>query len=443
MPARGLILAGTGTGSGKTMLTAALLRALRRAGRRVAAFKTGPDYIDPAHLARAAGVPAINLDSWAMAPGILHSLFGCLGRDTDVVIGEGVMGLFDGARGEPRDGSAPGSTAELAQRLGLPVVLVVDASGMGQSVAAVVRGFATHDPRITVAGVVINRVASDAHGRLLADAISTTVAGVPVLGVVPRLAALDVPSRHLGLFQAAEIDDLDRRFDIAADAISARIDLGHLEAIARTPADQDDVGPSLVPPLGQRIAVARDDAFAFAYPAVLDGWRAAGAEILPFSPLRDEAPDARSDAVYLPGGYPELHAGRLASAETFRTGLATAAQRGAFVFGECGGYMTLGSALRDAEGRTHRMAGLLPLSCDFAERKLHLGYRDARILVTSPLGAAGTLFAGHEFHYARVIDEGRGDALFAVTDTAGNRLDAAGRAHGRVAGSFIHIIAQR
>jgi cobyrinic acid a,c-diamide synthase len=198
-----------------------------------------------------------------------------------------------------------------------------------------------------------------------------------------------------------------------------------------------------VPPLGQRIAIARDDAFSFAYAATTGSWRAAGAEILPFSPLADEAPDACADAVYLPGGYPELHAGKLSTADRFRAGLASAAARGAFIFGECGGYMALGQTLRDAEGRVHRMAGLLPLACDFSQRKLHLGYRDARILVTSPLGPTGTVFAGHEFHYASIIDNEGDAALFTVADASGRELGRMGSVDGRIAGSFVHIVAQR
>lgn len=443
MTARGLIVAGTGTGAGKTMVTAAILRAFARQGRTVASFKVGPDYLDPAHLGRAAGRPAINLDSWAMDLATMQGLIGSIARDADLVIGEGVMGLFDGARGNPRDGLAPGSTAELAHRLALPVVLIADAQGMGQSIAALVRGFATHDPRIPLAGVILNRVASDAHGRFLADAIADTLPQVPVLGLIPRLDALAIPSRYLGLFQAAEIDDLDRRFDAAADAITRAVAMDRLSALAHPVAETKNSPISLPQPLGRRIAVARDDAFAFTYPALLNAWHDAGAEIVPFSPLADEAPDASADAVYLPGGYPELHAGRLSSVEGFRAGLVQAAERNAFVFGECGGYMVLGRSLRDAGGHVHRMTGLLPLTCDFAERKLHLGYRNARILDTSPLGRSGTVFAGHEFHYACIDDEGPGAPLLALADAAGNDLGTGGRVHGRVMGSFVHLIAQR
>ena len=192
--------------------------------------------------------------------------------------------------------------------------------------------------------------------------------------------------------------------------------------------------------LGQRIAVARDEAFAFAYPLVLDGWRRAGAEILPFSPLADESPSPVADAVYLPGGYPELHAGRLAAARRFIKGLRAAAARGAVVYGECGGYMVLGESLVDADGEAHAMAGLLPLATTFAERGLTLGYRAAQVLAGSPLGPAGTGFRGHEFHYARVLREGGDEALFRCTDARGRDLGPAGRRAGRIMGSFVHLV---
>lgn len=443
MTARGLIVAGTATGSGKTVLTSGLVRALAKGGRTVAAFKTGPDYLDSAHLSRAAGRAAINLDSWAMDRATLGALLAGLGESADLVIGEGVMGLFDGARGPTRDGFAPGSTAELAHLLDLPVVLVLDARGMGQSVGALARGFATHDPRVPLAGVILNRVASPAHGAFLTDALAEALPGTPVLGAVARAEAMDVPSRHLGLVQAREIGDLDARLDRAGEAISAALDLDRLAALMRPLLRATDVHPKLPPPLGQRIAVAQDDAFAFAYPALLAHWRTAGAEIRFFAPLADESPTADADAVYLPGGYPELHAGRLANTACFRAGLHAAAARGACVFGECGGYMTLGRTLRDSDGTVHAMAGLLPLACDFATRKLHLGYRNARALIDSPLGNSGTVFAGHEFHYATAADEGAGAPLFGLTDAAGNQVGASGRVDGRVMGSFVHLIAQR
>jgi cobyrinic acid a,c-diamide synthase len=226
-----------------------------------------------------------------------------------------------------------------------------------------------------------------------------------------------------------------------ADRLEARLDIDRLLDLvrpARLPSSTGAAGSLL--PLGQRIAVACDAAFAFSYAGQLDAWRNSGAEIELFSPLADEAPPAACDAVYLPGGYPELHAGRLATGERFLEGLRGAAGRGVVLFGECGGYMTLGTGLIDKEGRPHAMAGLLPLESSFAEPHLHLGYREAALLAAGPLGASGASFRGHEFHYATVMDEGEGEALFECRDALGRGLGEVGRRRGKVAGSFIHLI---
>ncbi|MBI3706632.1 MAG: cobyrinate a,c-diamide synthase, partial [Proteobacteria bacterium] len=275
----------------------------------------------------------------------------------------------------------------------------------------------------------------------LLQAMAATLPGLRVLGCVPRHAALALPERHLGLVQAREHGHLDTLLDRAADAVAPAIDCAGLRALARpaarTFADETAVP---IPPLGQRIAVACDDAFAFAYPALLDGWRAAGAELSQFSPLADAAPGSDSDAVYLPGGYPELHAGRLAGNTTLLAGLRGAASRGATIYGECGGYMVLGRGLVDAEGRRHAMAGLLPLESSFAWHKLHLGYRRVALAAAGPLGTPGAAYRGHEFHYASVVDEGGGDALFSAVDASGRPLGPVGRRAGRVMGSFVHLI---
>lgn len=346
------------------------------------------------------------------------------------------MGLFDGAA----DGT--GSTADLAAATGWPVVLVVDVRGQGASVAALLRGFAMHRPGLPLAGVIFNRVGGERHREALLAATSAVLPGLSVLGQIPRSDALVLPERHLGLVQAAEHPQLEAFLDRAAAIAGAHVDLEALRRLARRPTRPTrDVRDALTPPPpGQRVAVARDDAFAFAYESLLSGWRRAGAELAFFSPLADEAPDATSDAVYLPGGYPELHAGQLAASGHTLDGLRAAAQRGAALFGECGGYMVLGRGLIDAAGRRHQMAGLLPLETSFAERRLHLGYRRARLLADSPLGPRGTRFKGHEFHYATVVDEGPATELFEVADSTGEALGRAGRLDGRVMGSFVHLI---
>lgn len=277
---------------------------------------------------------------------------------------------------------------------------------------------------------------------------------IPVLGCLPRLKALGLPSRHLGLVQALEHPDLQNFLDTAADAVKAHLDIDALCALARPPrlaaAENDNDGDhvrsaahhSVMPPLGARIAVARDAAFAFAYPALLDDWVARGVMVLPFSPLADEAPDSMADAVYLPGGYPELHAGRLASNTRFLNGLRKAGGRGATVFGECGGYMVLGDTLTDAAGTHHRMAGLLPLRTSFATRGLHLGYRVATLEADGPLGQRGRSFRGHEFHYATVMaeDSTGADPLFTTRDAMGALRGSRGLRRGGIMGSFIHLI---
>jgi cobyrinic acid a,c-diamide synthase len=435
---RGLILAAPASGSGKTLVTAGLLRHLREGGWRVAAAKAGPDYIDPTFHAAASGGICLNLDLWAMRPATLAGLVGALEIAADIVLCEGVMGLFDGTG---PDGET-GSTAALARVTGWPVVLVVDARHQGASAAALVAGFAQHDPELPLAGVVFNRVAGPRHRAVLEAAMARHLPELPCLGAVPQDPELILPERHLGLVPAGEQAAAEAIIARAARAVAAGLDIDRLVALAR-PAVLAGAAPAApLPPLGARIAVARDDAFLFAYPAVLEGWRRQGAELSFFSPLADEIPDPAADAVYLPGGYPELHAGRLAAASRFVAGLRRAATAGMAIYGECGGYMVLGEALADAEGGVHRMAGLLPLATSFAERRLHLGYRAATLLGASPLGPAGARFRGHEFHYATTICAGGAAAekLFALADASGSDLGASGLRQGSVAGSFIHLI---
>jgi cobyrinic acid a,c-diamide synthase len=434
MSAPGLIIAAPASGSGKTTVTLALLRSLRRRGLAVASFKVGPDYIDPVFHARACGRPCVNLDSWAMRLETLAGLTDDLTRDAALVIGEGVMGLFDGAD----DGH--GSTADLASLFDLPVILVVDAHGMAASAAALVEGFTRHRDDVEVAGVVFNRVSSEGHAERLRRACDDRFAQ-PVLGCLPDDARLDLPERHLGLVQADELPELDILLDRAAALVAEHVDLTRLRRIAR-PFGLGLYGPAAQPlrPLGQRIAIARDVAFAFAYPAVLDGWRAAGVEMVFFSPLADDPPDPGATAVYLPGGYPELHAARLAANRAFLDGLRAAADRGAFIYGECGGFMTLGQSLIDPRGQGHAMAGLLPITTSFAEPRLHLGYRRMRLLGASPLGQSGATYRGHEFHYATLLGAGGAPPLFEVTDARGQSRGPVGVQVGAAAGSFLHLI---
>jgi cobyrinic acid a,c-diamide synthase len=424
---RGLVIAAPRSGSGKTVITLGLLAALRRRGLVVAPAKTGPDYIDPAFLTRAALRDAVNLDPWSMSPNRLKSLASTQATGADLLLVEGVMGLFDGAA----DNS--GSTADLAELLGLPVILVVDAERQSQSVAPLVAGFANWRPGVRIAGIILNRVASMKHERMLVEALAAT--GLPCLGAIPRDAALVVPERHLGLVLPGEVTAFDSFLDTAAEAIGSYVDLTRLQALA-APIAAGEAPATPLPPLGQRMAIARDDAFAFLYPHLLDGWRAMGAELSFFSPLADEAPADDADAVFLPGGYPELHGATLANAATFKAGLTAARDRGALLYGECGGFMVLGETLVDKHGQGHAMTGLLPVATRIDRPKRILGYR--RLIQSGDLPWPGHL-NGHEFHYSSAR-QSRLTPLFVATDARGEALPPMGAAIGRVMGSYAHVV---
>ncbi len=410
------LIAAPSSGSGKTTVTLGLLRALRRRNVAVRAAKSGPDYIDPRFHEAACGHPCPNLDAWAMGADRIKAL--AAGQIPLII--EGAMGLFDGA---PPDGK--GAAADLARILDIPVILVVDAGRMAGSVAPLVQGFAGFDASVNVAGVILNNVGSARHEAMLRRALR----GVSVFGTLPRSTALTQPSRHLGLVQAQERDDLELFLDQAADLVGTHCDLKAIEAVLRP----IDPAPSAnrMPPPGQRIAIADDAAFAFHYPHLLADWRAAGAELHVFSPLAD-APAPEADFIYLPGGYPELHAGRLAANTRFLDSLRKST---ATIYGECGGYMTLGEVLIDANGDAHQMAGLLKLETSFAARKLHLGYRN----LTATRGPLAGNWNGHEFHYASTI-RADGEPLFAAKDAEGQTLAPMGLMQNNVSGSFAHII---
>ncbi len=435
MSPRGLLVAAPRSGSGKTTLTLGLMRAFRAQGLAVTGAKSGPDYIDPAFHEAATGRASLNLDSWAMGPMLLGALAGRAARDGDLFLVEASMGLFDGVPAEP---GRTGASADVAAALGLPVLLTLDVSGQAQSAAAVVKGCALYDPRVKIAGVVLNKVGSPRHFRLASEAIEAL--GIPVVGSLPKAADIVLPERHLGLVQAGETESLEARLEAMARFVAEHADLPAILALTTPLAFEAGSAPAALKPPGQRVAIARDAAFSFLYPHVLMGWRDEGAEIDFFSPLMDEAPPQDADICWLPGGYPELHAGRLASAANFMSGLRRFAETRA-VHGECGGYMVLGAALTDSAGVAHRMAGLLSVETSFAQRKMNLGYRDATLLVGGALGRAGQRLRGHEFHYATILALGD-DAPFAMTrDAYGGAPAPSGSRRGHVTGSFFHVIA--
>jgi cobyrinic acid a,c-diamide synthase len=424
---KGLLIAAPRSGSGKTVITLGILAALRQRGVVVAPAKTGPDYIDAAFLGRAALRDAVNLDPWSMSGPRLKELAQTQSIGADLLVIEGVMGLFDGAA----DGY--GSTADLAELLDLPIIFVVDADRQSQSIAPLIAGFANWRVGVRIAGVILNRVATMKHERMLLDALTAT--GIPCLGAIPRNADLAIPERHLGLVLPGEVLAFDSFLQTAADTIGQYLDLDRLQQLAAPLPTSDATAPTL-PPLGQHMAIARDDAFAFLYPHLLDGWRGLGAELSFFSPLANEAPNSAADAVFLPGGYPELHGANLAAATHFKAGLHAARDRGALLYGECGGYMVLGETVVDKAGQGHAMAGLLPVTTRIDRPKRVLGYR--RLIHAGTLPWPGRL-NGHEFHYSSA-KQTQLPPLFAATDARGDAMPPMGGVLGRVMGSYAHVI---
>lgn len=425
-PASGFIIAAPTSGSGKTTIALGLAAALRNRGVKVAPAKTGPDYIDTAFLSEAAEFQAVNLDPWAMAPDQLRARAASQSLGADLLLVEGVMGLFDGAA------DATGSTADLAAILQLPVFLVVDVVRQSQSVAALVSGFVNWRKDIKIAGLILNNVGSARHDLLLRRALEALE--IPILGSIPRDAGLAQPQRHLGLLLPDEIENFGVFVRRAAKTVSAHCDLEKIRARA-TPVGEGELPKSLVP-LGQNIAIAKDRAFAFLYRHWLNEWQAMGATFSFFSPLANESVPESADAVFLPGGYPELHGEQLAGCTGFFTSLNMARDRGALIYGECGGFMVLGQTLADKNGNTHRMAGLLPHETRIDRPCRVLGYR--RLSHDSPLPWNAKL-TGHEFHYST----GSGHELpplFQARDALGGELAPMGAISGRVMGSYAHVI---
>ncbi|MEX0338227.1 MAG: cobyrinate a,c-diamide synthase [Arenibacterium sp.] len=428
----GLMVSAPASGTGKTTVMLGLLRALADEGLRVQAFKSGPDYIDPAFHRAASGRASFNLDTWAMGSHLIQAI-AAEATGADICVSEGAMGLYDGVA--TRGQSGFGTSAETAITMGWPVILVVDVSGQAQSAAAAALGFRAYNPDLPFAGVILNRVASPRHDRLAR--LGMDQAGLKVLGSLPRRGDLSLPERHLGLIQAVEHPDLETAIADYAMFLKEHVDLEAIK-LAATSSFVQQSGAQLPAPPAQRIALAQDAAFSFTYPHLVEGWRRAGAEILPFSPLADEAPDTRADLVWLPGGYPELHAGKLSSAANFLNGLRKHAETRP-VHGECGGYMALGTALIDKDGNRHAMAGLLGLVTSFEKRKFHLGYRQVALKAPMPGFQPGARLRGHEFHYTTILDQP--DAPLAdVGDADGNPVPETGSCKGHVTGTFFHLI---
>ncbi len=432
------MIAAPRSGSGKTTVTLGLLRAFTRRSLKVGAFKCGPDYIDPAFHKVATGRSSYNLDSWTMPEAVMDNNFARGTKDTDIIIAEGSMGLFDAVA--TKGASGDGASAGIAARYGLPVILVIDTSGQSQSAGAVALGFNNFHPDIKIAGVILGNVASERHYMLAKKGVEKT--GIKVLGSLPRGAVPTIPERHLGLVQASEIAGVEKLVDALADAMEKNIDI---EAIINSCHPVLDTGSSnasnWIPAFaGMTIALANDVAFSFMYEHAIAKLHEQKVKIIPFSPLADETPDMSADICFLPGGYPELYAEKLSANANFLDSLRKFAETKP-VHGECGGYMVLGESIIDASEKEWEMAGLLPLTTSFAQRKLHLGYRALRLACDCPIGAKNSLVRGHEFHYASIVKQGDAESLGEVTDANGASLGSAGMKKGNASGTFFHMVA--
>jgi cobyrinic acid a,c-diamide synthase len=432
---RAIVVTGAASSVGKTTVTIGLMAALRRRGLTVQGFKIGPDFIDPAFHALVTGRPSYTLDGWMCGRDAVRATVARHGRDADVVVIEGMMGCFDGIDGV----SEEGSTAQVAKWLGAPVVLVVDATASSRSVAAVVLGFEQFDPDLDLAGVIVNNVGSTTHGRWVLDAIAARCRAVG-LGALPRDAAFTMPERHLGLVTAAESPLSQDAQTALADAIEKSIDLDRVLSLARDlNLRPQDAGQSAgVAPRRARIGVARDVAFQFYYEENFARLRAAGAELVFWSPETDEAlPDV--DGLYFGGGYPELRAQALSANVAVRIAVKKFAAAGGAVYAECGGLMYLADALEDTEGNVHEMVGLLPATVRMRPRRLSLGYMTVTTAAPSLLGPAGTIARGHEFHYSTLEPVPAAvPHAYDLTDTrGGSRVE--GYQIGNALLSYIHL----
>ncbi|QAZ68488.1 cobyrinate a,c-diamide synthase [Solidesulfovibrio carbinolicus] len=453
-----LVVAGVKSGCGKTSVALGLMRSLARRGRIVAPFKAGPDFIDPGHHALAAGRTSHNLDAWMCGASGVADIYERHAAGADAVVVEGVMGLFDGFSATEETGS----TAELAKLLDLPVLLVIDAASMARSVAALARGFVRFDPQLRFCGVALNNAGSPSHAALLAEAFRAALPDVPLWGVLPRTEAIAAPSRHLGLVTAEDSPDLLPRLDALADWLETSLDLSFFAPAPhpRQPAPTPHPGGpgGMIPPGGSRaapggcraapcrvraepgIGVACDRAFSFYYGENLRLLEAAGARIVPFSPLDDAGLPEGLGGLYFGGGYPELHADTLAANAAMRRAVREFCIAGRPVYAECGGFMYLMESLVELEGRSHGLCGVFPMTAVMGSRFAALGYREVTTRAASCLGPAGTTLRGHEFHYSRLaaVPDGA-PAIYAMTGRGGVVAGPEGFVVQQTLGSYVHL----
>ena len=435
---KGFLVAGTASGVGKTTVTLAITAALRRRGITVQPFKGGPDFLDTGHHTRISGRAARNLDTWMLSPEANREVLRNASTDADMVLVEGMMGLFDG-----KDGTTErGSSAEIAKMLQLPVVLVLDAGKTARSIAAVVMGFELFDPDLQLAGVILNRVAGERHFRMLETAIGSACT-TRVLGWLPREASISIPERHLGLQTAEEGDGgaaLEHRIDTLATLAEKHLDLTRLTHLqCGLSFDYDSAPSGIVTAQQVRIGVARDRAFSFYYEDNLDLLQQHGATLVPFSPMVDNAlPDAL-DALYLAGGYPELHAEQISGNGPMLSAIRDFAASGRPVYAECGGMIYLSRRLMTSDGTTHPMAGVLPLDIEMTGRLVDFGYVTVKLIDNCLLGRAGTTIRGHSFHYSRIANKPDVQTNYHVEYSISSRTQEEGYRFSNVLASYIHL----
>jgi len=444
-----LLIAGVNSGSGKTTLTLGLVAALKRRGLKVQTFKVGPDYLDPSWLALASGRPCYNLDGWMCGRAYVEALFQRVTADADIAVIEGVMGLFDGAEST----GLSGSSAEIAAWLKAPVILTVNAHGMGRSIAPLVSGFSNFAPGVQIAGVIANQCGSETHRALLGEAL--LAAGVPTLvGAVPRMGFPELRSRHLGLVTADPSTCTQETLEAFEKAAEAHLDV---EALLQCAEKSREAVPNLSSPSistvrvntskSFNLAVARDEAFHFYYPDLLDELKSRGAKILFFSPLHDSTLPAEADALYLGGGYPEVFAKTLSENRTMMDSIRDFATRGGVIYAECGGLITLTQSILTREGVEFSLAGLLPAKTVMTDQRIRLGYVEVTLKADSLWGKAGTVLRGHEFHYGKLLsDPSQGESSGWSTVYARRRQNGQPEMdegfqyiNNRILASFVHL----
>ncbi|WP_428845464.1 cobyrinate a,c-diamide synthase [Azotosporobacter soli] len=427
-----LVIAGTQSGVGKTTIVAGLLAAFRARKQKVQSYKIGPDYIDPGYHQQAGGKPSYNLDSWLMPEVRIANLLEMTAKGQDLALIEGVMGLYDGGK------NGISSTAQIAKRLQAPVVLVLDVKSAGESAAAVACGFKEYDPDVNFAGVILNRVGSHSHRQMVEEALQRR--NIPVFGAVYRDGAIQLPERHLGLTPVNEHDSEAIMLRLQAK-IEAEIDVSALMKLGQSAPPFEVMQPVYPLPNGApvRIAVAQDEAFSFYYPDSLAVLNGCGAELIPFSPVRDAKLPEKIDGLLLGGGFPEMFLVELAANEGLRKEIKAEAQKGMPVYAECGGLMYLCREIADFTGHSYPMCNVVPARSEMRQKLQTVGYVEATALSDSILSQKGEKLRGHEFHFSEMIPDADFNWAFSFSKLRTGAVYCGGFCQGNVLASYLHL----